>query len=330
MQTLFAVVVAVFYGLFMRLIFGLWEGFQVMSVTFLGLLPFIFGFLSIWFSKPEKVESKMYAFFFPWLTTLFLLLATVILAIEGTICWVMIYPFFAALAGCGGLIARYFMMKKLHPAAHLDDDRVLDDLDDFRKNSGLQVSILMLLPFAAGWLESGRVSPRESFSMENSIEIAAAPEEIWKNVTRVSAIQPAEDHATINKFLGMPRPIEAVLDTLAVGGYRKAIFERGMIFHEKVTKYEPLRLMVFSIDANPAEIPAAAMDEHIVVGGQYFDVLEGEYRLETLADGRCRLNLSSHFVVSTPFNFYSGKWAQWIMWDIQQNILQVIKKRSEH
>lgn len=329
MQTLFAIAAAVVYGLFMRLIFGFNDAFKVMSGAFLCLVPFVFGFLSVWFSKPEKVESKVYAFFFPWLTTLFLLAATVLLAIEGTICWVMIYPFFAAAAGIGGLVARHFLMKKINPPKHDDDSQALDDWDEIRKRNGLQVSILLLLPIAAGWLEGDRATSSRMCGMENSIEINAPAARIWDNVTRVRMISEAENRVGINHFLGMPRPLEAILDTAAVGGYRKAVFERGMVFHEKVTNYEAERLMKFTIDAKPEEIPPTAMDEHIVVGGDYFDVLTGEYLLESLGEGRFRLRLSSRFVVSTPFNFYSGWWAEWIMSDIQENILQVIRRRSE-
>jgi hypothetical protein len=38
--------------------------------------------------------------------------------------------------------------------------------------------------------------------------------------------------------------------------------------------------MTFSIKAYPHEIPAATMDEHVVIGGAYFDVLDGTYQLE--------------------------------------------------
>lgn len=71
------------------------------------------------------------------------------------------------------------------------------------------------------------------------------------------------------------------------------------------------------------------MDEHIVIGGKYFDVLDGTYELEQLNDSTCRLHLYSHFRMSTTFNAYASIWGKWIMQDIQDNILQVIKNRSE-
>jgi NAD dependent epimerase/dehydratase family enzyme len=48
---------------------------------------------------------------------------------------------------------------------------------------------------------------------------------------------------------------------------------------------------------------------------------------EKRPDSVYRLHLYSHFTLKTDFNFYAGWWAGWIMKDIQNNILQVIKTR---
>lgn len=101
------------------------------------------------------------------------------------------------------------------------------------------------------------------------------------------------------------------------------------MFHEQVTDYEDLRRMRFTIKAHPYEIPSATMDEHVVIGGNYFDVLDGTYVLQKLNTNTYRLHLYSHFKLTTTFNFYAAWWAGWIMKDIQNNILQVIKQRVE-
>jgi len=65
------------------------------------------------------------------------------------------------------------------------------------------------------------------------------------------------------------------------------------------------------------------------VGGPYFDVLEGTYRIERLNDRQVLLHLSSKHRLSTRFNFYAGLWTDFIMRDIQRNILRIIKRRCE-
>ena len=71
------------------------------------------------------------------------------------------------------------------------------------------------------------------------------------------------------------------------------------------------------------------LDEHVKVGGRYFDVLEGEYELGPLAGGDTLLHLSSRVRVSTHFNAYAGFWTDAVMRSIQSSILQVIKQRAE-
>ena len=330
MKSLFAVCLAAVYGLLMRLFFGFADGLiQVMSVAFIFIMPLGIGALTVRASDQSRINSRVYCFFMPWLSSLALLAVTIAVAIEGTICWVMAYPVFAIVAGIGGLFMRGYLLRQRRLMEEDADENVLDGGKDFRNKGNLQVSLLLLLPILVALAESTIDFRPQEFTAYNTIDIQAVDTIIWSNVTRVRDISTAEDRSGINRLLGMPRPIRAELDTPAVGGYRLAIFERGLVFHETVFEYEPLRRMAFSIKADPNEIPPTAMDEHVVVGGQYFDVLEGRYALEQLGNGRCRLHLSSRFVVSTSFNFYSGLWARWIMSDIQENILQVIKGRSE-
>ncbi len=67
----------------------------------------------------------------------------------------------------------------------------------------------------------------------------------------------------------------------------------------------------------------------MTVGGPYFDVLRGEYRLEPAGDGKVRLRLASEHRLSTHFNAYASVWTDGIMRDVQELILGVIKRRCE-
>ena len=148
-------------------------------------------------------------------------------------------------------------------------------------------------------------------------------------VTRVREIKEEQDKGWLTKSLGFPRPVKAELNFEGVGAYREAKFTNGLIFHETVSEYVNKTKMVFSIKAYPHEIPSTTMDKHVVIGGQYFDVLNGTYELEKLNDKTYRLHLYSHFKLTTTFNFYASWWAKWIMKDIQNNILEVVKQRAE-
>ena len=86
--------------------------------------------------------------------------------------------------------------------------------------------------------------------------------------------------------------------------------------------------MRFSIRANTDSIPPTTLDEHVKIGGAFFDVLDGEYSLEPRPDG-VLLHLRSHERLSTHLNPYAEQWTDAVMRSIQSEILAVIKRRCE-
>jgi len=311
-NTLIAIGIPTLYAVILRLFFGIdtWnELFSVMSVTFLFLLPTIVGALTVYLSTPEKAKSIAYKVFTPWIPVFLFLIITLALAIEGWACWLMILPVFLIAASIGGLIGGYLKTRKT--------------------NDRLNISILVLLPLFIGPVESLIETIPGTYKAYTYIDIDAPAEKIWDNVTRVKEIPIEQDKGYLTRMLSFPRPIKAELDFEGVGAYREAIFTKGLVFHETVTEYKDNEKMVFNIKAYPHEIPSTTLDEHVVIGGDYFDVLNGTYELTKLPNGLNRLHLYSHFKMNTTFNFYAGWWGKWIMKDIQNNILQIEKKRSE-
>jgi hypothetical protein len=73
------------------------------------------------------------------------------------------------------------------------------------------------------------------------IDIKAPAEKIWSNVTRVREISEEEDQGYLTHLLNFPRPVKAELNYEGVGAYRAAIFTNGLVFHETVTEYIPLK-----------------------------------------------------------------------------------------
>jgi len=300
------------YAIVLRLAFGVkeWnELFSVMSVTFLFFLPTIVGALTVYLSDENKVQKVWYKIFTPWIPIILFLIITLILAIEGWACWLMILPVFLIAASIGGLIGSYLKLK--------------------RRNDRLNFSLLILIPFLTSPAEQLIETIPGTYKAYTYIDINSNAEKIWENVTRVKTIGKEEDTGYLTNFLGFPRPLKAELNYNGVGAYREAIFTNGLVFRETVTEYEENKKMVFSIKANTYEIPSTTLDEHILIGGEYFDVLNGTYELEKLKEGKYRLHLYSNFKMNTTFNFYAGWWGKIIMKDIQNNILKVQKKRAE-
>lgn len=312
-KPIIAIGIPTIYAVVLRLFFGIktWSDlFSVMSVTFLFLLPTIVGALTVYLSEKEKVKKLWYRIFVPWIPIFLFLLITLALAIEGWACWIMILPAFLITSSIGGLIGGYLKLK--------------------RPNNRLNISVLFLLPLLISPIENMIGSIPGTYEAYTYIDIDAPAEKIWDNVTRVREITEKEDKGFLSNFLGFPRPVKAELDFEGVGAFREAKFTNGLIFNETVTEYKDNEKMVFTIKANTYDIPSTTLDEHILIGGDYFDVLNGTYKLEKLENGKHRLHLYSHFKMNTTFNFYAGWWGKWIMKDIQNNILRIEKERVEN
>lgn len=314
MKILRLTLIPIIFALFIRLSFGssiLDDFHSVMSWTFFILAPAGIGALFIYFSPINAVKNIGYRILGPWIPVILVIVLTQLLGIEGWACWLMISPLFLIFASIGGLFAGLFKLRKN------------------KKNENLNLSVILLLPFIIGPIENSLPRSKEVYTTYTSIVINSSAEKIWDNVTSVREIKANEDSTKLTAWLGFPKPVKAELDTLAVGGYRKAIFQKGLIFNETVTQYKKEELMEFKIQANTFDIPSTTLDEHILIGGEYFDMLNGTYKLQKLGENKYNLILYSNFSMKTTFNKYASIWGNWIMKDIQNNILKVIKNRSE-
>src|SRR5258708_7389603 len=179
------------------------------------------------------------------------------------------------------------------------------------------VVFFALAPLISSAIET-RLPLRQAMrTVETQITINAQPHAIWQNIERVREIKPEEQRTGFFHRLGFPRPVEATLSQEGIGGVRHATFERGVLFVETINKWEMDKELAFSIKADTKSIPPTTLDEHVTIGGPYFDVLNGEYRIEPTADGKVILHLSSQHRLSTRFNIYAGLWTDYIMRDIQ-------------
>jgi len=289
-------------------IFGL--GVQVMTVGFLVFVPAVMGWLTIANTGLDDKFHWTRWIFLPWVAVLLADLGLLATLVEGVICIIFAVPITLFFGSIGGIAAG------LNQRARLLRGRAT-------------TACLAILPLLVSAAETRFQPPLDLRTVHTSIVIHASPETVWNNIKRVPAIQPGELRATWTHSIGFPLPVEATLDHERVGGVRHASFEHGLLFIETVTRWEPNQDLAFTIAADTAHIPPATLDEHVTIGGRYFDVLNGEYRLEPLPDGSILLHLTSQERLNTDFNGYARLWTDAVMSDLQQSILEVVKHRCE-
>jgi hypothetical protein len=282
-----------------------WLG--VMTIGFLMLMPLAVGFISVFFSERVERRGPVVWLGLPVLTTLALMVGSFVLFWEGIICLTMLLPLALIMSLIGGAAGAFCARR-------------------FGKTALVCVA---LLPFVAAPAERWIGSAREIREVETSIVIRATPATVWRQIERVAPIRPEEQRFSWSQKIGFPRPLEATLSGEGTGAVRHATFDGGVLFVETVTVWEPERRLAFDIRADSVNIPPRTLDEHVTIGGPYFDTLQGQYRIEVMDGGRTLLHLSSRHRLSTTFNFYARVWTDAVMRDIQENILYVIRNRCE-
>ena len=301
------------YGFGLRLVASLHlNGWDVMTAGFVAFMPLVMGCLTVYFVEVRRHHPVWMWLLLPWLPLAGALGAALLATLEGLICVVMFLPLALMLASFGGVLGG-FAGRALRA----------------RRRRGFTMACVAVLPFiTAGW-EKPVFQQVEVRRVENVIDIQSPPEVVWRSIERVPSISKDELPKTWAGRIGFPDPIEATLSHEGVGGVRQASFQRGLSFTETIDVWEPERRLAFTIRANSDTIPPTTLDEHVRVGGEYFDVMRGEYRLEPLGDGVTRLHLSSQQRLSTDFNWYAHLWTDAVMSDLQWRVLQVIKGRCE-
>jgi len=290
-----------------------WKGTAplIMTLGFLLLVPFSMGYIAVaqYLRTSARTEIRWFEWFFlPWLSVVITMAVSAAVKWEGLICLIFAAPILLIMSLLGGVLARVTSKRFRNPTAG--------------QLSALSLPLLVIL------IESHLPSPTSIRTVETDKMIHAPAALVWDNIKSVRAIAPSELPDSWVTRIGFPKPMAATLSHEGIGGVRHATFAGGVLFTETITAWDPQSDLRFSIHANTHSIPPTTLDEHVTIGGAFFDVLTGEYRLEPRSDG-ILLRLVSQERVSTHFNPYAGVWTDAVMRSIQNEILDVIRSRCE-
>ena len=304
------------YGLLMRLAFGLpffgssenkHNASEAMLWSFVCLVPLLVGALTVHFSGGRQ-RSFAYVVVAPWVSLLMFVAGTALLLIEGSICIAMALPLFLSLASVGG-VAMWLVSRFYRPSASV-------------------LGCLLALPLMTGSWERGQPLPQVLHETDASVQIDASPEVIWNLINHADGIRPAEMEDGLAYRMGLPYPLSARTVETAQGRVRKLRWEKGVHFDEPISDWEQNRFIRWSYSFPAGAIPAEALDEHVVIGGKYFDLVDTSYRLTPAGRGT-RLDIHVTYRISTNFNWYADPWGRLLVDDAAGTILGFYKRRAE-
>jgi hypothetical protein len=297
-------------GLALRLMFSGKPGsaLSAMAAGFVWFAPFAVGAVTVYVAERHKRRSFSYYLFAPALATFVFVLGSLAILIEGVICAIVILPLFTAVGMLGGVVMG-----------------LVCRMTDWPRQAVYSIAALPLLVAIA--FPQNQV-PRMG-SVERSVLIQATPAEVWRQINDARAIRPAEVQHAWAYRIGVPLPVSGITTNTAEGPIRKSTWGKGVHFDEVIRQWEPQRHVRWTYRFAEDSFPAGALDDHVKVGGAYFDLRDTAYTL-TPEEGGTRLHIRVSYRISTDFDAYANWVAQGLLGNFSEVILDMYKARSEH
>ncbi|MFZ6643470.1 hypothetical protein ACO0LL_27360 [Undibacterium sp. TC4M20W] len=311
MRLFAAVAAGVIYGLLLRVGFehkSLHAWLQIVSTAFLILAPFSVGAIAVVLAAGKSHIHVGMQVMVSFMSMMAFLLAMFVFLLEGMVCLVLVFPVFVVAAMIGGLIAG---------AIH----------NRFRASKTSLYSFA-LLPLLLGPVEASLPPVQSEQLVSSVIQIQASPEEVFDQLASVQNIQPDELGFSFVHLIGLPKPIAADFTGAGVGAVRTSRWEKDVRFEEIITTWQRPSTMHYRFHILPGGIPKRALDRHVEMGGEYFDVIDGGYDLKA-KDGGTELRLSTRFINKSQLKTYGDLWGKMVLNDFHQSILGLMKNRAE-
>lgn len=298
-----------FAGVALRLVFRGHNGqqFSAMLGVFIYLAPVLVAAVTVYLAERQERRSWYYYFWAGAVANLFFVLGTLAIMIEGLICAVVIVPLFSFFGGLAGLFIGACCRWTEHPRKTLYS--------------------IAVLPLLFGALEPNWPLPDRFGTIERSLIVDAAPKQIWRFVESADAIQPGEVSSAWMYRIGVPLPESGLIDFTADQPVRHVKMGKGIHFDQVAVAFERYRRVKWTYRFAPDSFPAYALDDHVRIGGDFFDLADTEYRLTPIGE-KTRLDIHMSYRVSTRFNWYAEPVARFLIGNFEEVILNFYAQRA--
>ena len=306
----YPVIAGALAGVMLRLMFSGGGGspWSAMAGAFIFLAPIVVGMVTVYLAERQRRRDWLYYLFAPSLATALFVAGTLLLLIEGWICAIVIIPMFAVLGGVGGLVMG-----------------ALCRLTNWPKRTLYGFAALPILLASFG---SDIPTPAGVGVIERSVVVSAPASVVWRQLNRIDEIQPGEMADALALRIGVPMPMSGTTRQTPDGLVRESRWGKQVHFEEVIQDWQPERYMRWTYRFAPDSFPPHALDDHVVIGGHYFDVVDTSFTL--MSDGVVtRLSTKVQYRISTQFNFYADWVAQLLLGNLSEVGLRLYKTRSE-
>jgi len=239
-----------------------------------------------------------------------ILLVSALILKEGVICILMISPFWWLSSWYGSYLV-YKLQKK------------------FKTGGVFNSFALAALPFLTLLIETHIPQQTSHYTVNRSVMIDAPVEQVWPLLVTLDNIQADEGRWNITQnILGVPKPAMATIDTSADPYIRHARWGEHVTFEEHITAFEVNEKMSWDF-VFPNDSVSEYTDRHISADGYHLKIKTGGYELVSVSPTQTQLILNTKYRATSPVNLYAKMWGEFILGDIQNNILKLIQTRAE-
>jgi hypothetical protein len=300
----------VLFGIAYRLLFSQPAGhrYNAMMSSFTLLVPALVGAVTVATAEWTRRRSWAYDFGTAAGANGLLVFGALALSIEGLICSVLAVPLFAIVGGLSGLLTGALCRWARWPRTSLYGFAVL--------------------PLVFGAIEQHIALPDGVLTAEQSRSIAASPAEVWARLLSTTAIRPEEMDAAWMYRIGVPLPVSATSEEGNGQLVRHVTMGKNIHFDQIATNWEPGHRVLWTYRFTQDSFPPQALDDHVRIGGRYFDVIDTEYVIEPTSKGST-LHVTMHYRVSTTYNWYVRPIAKFLVRNFEETALAFYAHRAE-
>jgi hypothetical protein len=296
-------------GIVLRLVFSNREvePYHAMMSSFTLLVPLLVGAVTAYVAEYVSPRSTVYYFWAAVFANMLFVLGTMIIRVEGLICIILAAPLFGIVGGIGGLVMGVICRRALAPRRAL--------------------YCFAAAPLLFGAVEQNLPLAHQIRSVERVAFVAATPEKIWAQLTVAKDIRADEIGSAWMYRIGVPLPSSAITESCDGSAIRHIAMGKGIHFDQIASDWQPNQRVRWTYLFSADSFPPGALDDHVRIGGAYFDVIDTEYALQPQPGGT-QLRVTMHYRVSTPFNWYAQPLAQLLVGNFEETALQFYARRA--
>jgi len=104
---------------------------------------------------------------------------------------------------------------------------------------------------------------------------------------------------------------------------------KGIEFDQVAADWQGCHHVRWQYRFAPDSFPPRALDDHVRIGGEHFDLIDTEYSLRPRPDGTTTLRVAISYRVSTRFNWYAQPLAELFVGNFEETALRFYARRAE-